>query len=157
VRISLTASAIDPARAFRELAVEGAGGIAVFVGRVRPDRVRRNVVRALEYEADRTMALRAMEDLARKVERSPGVRKVVLWHRVGTLPVGAVAVVVGAAAGHRAEAFRAARQLIERVKRDVPIWKSDRVRPARRPRRRPRPRVARSSGSGRAPKARGPR
>ena len=146
MRIRLSRRALDPARAYRELAVRGAGGIVVFVGRVRPDRTNGRIVEALDYEADRPMALRAMEALARRVERSRGIQKVVVWHRVGTLPVGAAAVVVGAAAGHRDEAFRAARTLIERVKRDVPIWKTDRARPVRPPRRRPGRRAGRSSG-----------
>ncbi|HEY6238746.1 MAG TPA: molybdenum cofactor biosynthesis protein MoaE, partial [Thermoplasmata archaeon] len=61
---------------------------------------------------------------------------------LGDLEVGAVSVIVGAAAPHRADAFEGCRFLIDALKRDVPIWKSDRVRPARRPRpRRARPRA----------------
>jgi len=146
VTVGLTGRTLDPARAYRELAVRGAGGVVVFVGRVRPDPTRGGVVRALEYEADLTMALRAMTSLARRVGRSRGILRVVLWHRVGRLPVGAVAVVAGAAAGHREEAFRAARELIERVKTEVPIWKTDRARRARRPRRRPSLPPGRSAG-----------
>jgi molybdopterin synthase catalytic subunit len=134
VAVRLTARPLDPGQAVRALELPEAGGAVVFVGRVRPDRSSAGVVDALFYEADRPMALRAMTDLARRAERSPGVQRVVVWHRLGILPVGAVAVVVGAAATHRAEAFRTARSLIDRVKTEVPIWKTDRARPARPPR-----------------------
>jgi molybdopterin synthase catalytic subunit len=44
-------------------------------------------------------------------------------HRVGELEVGDLAVVVAAAAAHRAEAFEAGRRLIDELKSDVPVWK----------------------------------
>ena len=52
----------------------------------------------------------------------PGVRLAAI-HRSGVLDVGDIAVVVAAAAPHRAEAFEAARQLIDDLKAAVPIWK----------------------------------
>ena len=47
-------------------------------------------------------------------------------HRVGDLEVGDLAVVVAAASAHRAEAFAAARSLIDDLKAEVPIWKHQR-------------------------------
>ena len=43
----------------------------------------------------------------------------------GELTVGDTAVLVAAASAHRAEAFEAARVLMERLKQDVPIWKRE--------------------------------
>ena len=54
----------------------------------------------------------------------PGV-KVAVHHRTGTLVVGDVAVMVVAASPHRAEAFAACREVIDRLKQDVPIWKRE--------------------------------
>lgn len=122
------------------------GGVVLFEGRVRPDAKEAGRVVALAYEADRPLALRQMRAIARSTERRFGVARTVLWHRVGLVRVGETAVIVGAAAGHRLAAFRAAQDLIDRVKREVPLWKADRVRPARPPRRRPSPRAGRSSG-----------
>jgi molybdopterin synthase catalytic subunit len=146
VETQLSRQRLDVARAYRELADVRSGGVVVFVGRVRPDRSGRSVVRALWYEADERMARPQLRSLVGEAKRLHGARKVVLWHRLGAIPVGGVSVIVGAAAGHRAEAFRAARFLIEGVKRTVPIWKTDRTATERRPapskspgRRRPRP------------------
>ncbi len=130
----LTGRPLAVATAYRALEWEGAGAVVLFAGRVRPDATRRGRVEALEYEADRRPGLRSFQAIARTAsERYPGVR-LLLWHRTGVVPVGQIAVIVGAAAPHRSAAFAAARFAIERLKRRSPIWKSDRVRPGRRPR-----------------------
>jgi len=46
-------------------------------------------------------------------------------HRIGNLKVGEVSVAVAASSGHRAEAFEAARYAIDRIKKEVPIWKKE--------------------------------
>jgi molybdopterin synthase catalytic subunit len=51
------------------------------------------------------------------------VHAVVAQHRVGYLGIGGMAIFVAVAASHRGEAFEAASDLIERVKRELPIWK----------------------------------
>jgi len=129
-RLSVTA-------AMHELEGDDLGGVVVFVGRVRPDRTRRGRVAALEYESHRPLALAALDELERTARRRFGLGGVVLWHRLGTVPVGEPSVIVGAAAGHRATAFAGARFLIEQLKARAPIWKRERARPVRRPRSRP--------------------
>ncbi len=102
----------------------GAGGLAVFVGVVRDESAGRVVTR-LEYSAYASMAKREMERIAAEIETEiPGVR-VACRHRVGSLDVGDAAVVCVASAPHRGEAFRACRELIDRIKARVPIWKRE--------------------------------
>jgi molybdopterin synthase catalytic subunit len=125
------------------------GGVVLFVGRVRPDRSGNRRVVALDYEADRKLALAQLRKLEKEARRRFGARRVFVIHRVGRLRVGIPSVMIGVAAPHRAEAFAAARFLIEELKREVPIWKSDRwgrARAARPPRRPLRPRRGRSRG-----------
>jgi len=137
VSIRLVRHALSVASAYRSLVAPEHGGVALFVGTVRPDRVRTGRVTALYYEAHLPVARRALERLERQARARFGLGAVVLWHRLGDLEVGEASVIVGAAAPHREAALSACRYLIETLKRDVPIWKSDRVRPER-PRRRPR-------------------
>lgn len=146
VSVRLTRRPLSLAAAARELAGPGLGGVVLFVGRVRPDRTPKGTVVALAYEADPARAVRRLREIGRTAERRFGARRLVLWHRLGRVPVDAPSVVVGAGAGHRAAAFAAARFAIEELKRRVPLWKADRVRRARpRRRHRGRPRV-RSAG-----------
>lgn len=144
--VRLTRGRLSLGAAERQLSGRGLGGVVVFAGRVRPDATARGKVVALEYEADRQPALERLRAIETAARRRFGVRRVVLWHRLGVLPVGEVSVIVGVAAGHRAEAFAGARYLIEELKRSVAIWKLDRARPGRRPRRRPRRPAGRSTG-----------
>lgn len=144
--VRLSVRPLSAADAMRALEGPRAGGVVLFAGRVRPDRTAAGPVLALEYDAHRSMAVARLRALEREAHRRFGTRRVVLWHRVGRLRVGEVSVIVGAACPHRAEAFAAARFLIEELKAAVPIWKTERARPARRPRPRPSRRAARSSG-----------
>ena len=100
------------------------GGVVSFVGTVR-DRARGREIEYLEYEAYPEMAEHEMQKIADEAaERWPGV-KVAIAHRAGHLEVGELAVVIAAAAPHRAEAFAACRFAIDTLKRTVPIWKKE--------------------------------
>jgi len=102
----------------------GAGGVATFLGVVRDTNDGRSVT-LLEYEAYAPMAESELAKIIAGIEAEiPGVR-VAAMHRVGALRVGDVAVACAASAPHRAEAFRACRLLIDRIKATVPIWKRE--------------------------------
>jgi molybdopterin converting factor subunit 1 len=103
---------------------DDAGGVVTFVGAVR-NRSRGRDIRHLEYEAYPGMAEREMETICDEAGRRwPGAR-VAIAHRVGHLAIGELAVVVAAAAPHRAEAFAACRFAIDTLKETVPIWKKE--------------------------------
>ncbi len=100
------------------------GGVNTFTGVVRHHTKGKDVVR-LEYEAHEQMATAVLARIgAQCEERWPGCR-VAIHHRVGILSPGDLAVVIAAAAPHRAEAFAACRHAIERLKEDAPIWKKE--------------------------------
>jgi len=108
----------------RAVAHPSAGGTALFIGMVR-DENEGMPITLLEYEAYPSMAVKEMRGIAEEIAREiPGVRLAVL-HRVGRLEVGDIAVICGASAPHRGEAFRACRLLIDRIKERVPIWKRE--------------------------------
>jgi molybdopterin synthase catalytic subunit len=89
------------------------------------DEARGRAIRHLEYESYPEMAEREMQKISDEAaERWPGV-KVAIAHRAGHLEVGELAVVIAAAAPHRAEAFEACRFAIDTLKRTVPIWKKE--------------------------------
>ena len=57
--------------------------------------------------------------------RWPAVARVAILHRVGDVPVGEEAVVVGVSSAHREVAFDAGRWCIDAVKASVPVWKRE--------------------------------
>jgi len=98
-----------------------AGGVCIFIGTVR-DHDGGQAVSALGYSSHPT----AVDKLRGVAERIAGECDVVALagvHRVGDLAIGDLAVVVGASAAHRADAFEACRRLIDELKTDVPVWK----------------------------------
>lgn len=100
------------------------GGVVTFTGAVRGVS-RGQRVRHLIYEAYEPMALRSLRALASQIEAAlPGVQVAVV-HRLGLLQVGEVAVVIAAAAPHRADAFTACQRAIDTLKHTVPIWKKE--------------------------------
>jgi molybdopterin synthase catalytic subunit len=102
----------------------GAGGLVLFVGIVRDESAGRAVTR-LEYSAYASMAKREIERIIEEIEGEIEGVRVAAMHRTGSLEVGDAAVVCAASAPHRAEAFRACRELIDRIKARVPVWKRE--------------------------------
>ncbi|MDX1503875.1 MAG: molybdenum cofactor biosynthesis protein MoaE [Thermoanaerobaculia bacterium] len=120
----LTDDPIDVARVERSAGAAAHGAVLLFVGRVR-DHHRGRAVQGLTYHAYRPMAERAMARIARELESgSPGLA-VVIEHRLGRLAPGETSVAIAVASPHREEAYRASRAALERLKREVPIWKRE--------------------------------
>lgn len=109
---------------FAAVGDDSAGGTALFVGTVRDhDGDRAAAVTALSYSAHPS-AEAEMRRIAEKVAADFPVRAMAAVHRVGDLAVGDLAVVVAVSCPHRGEAFAACRRLIDDLKREVPVWKS---------------------------------
>lgn len=100
------------------------GAVATFVGLVRDhDPSVEGVVAALEYSAHPNAAA-VLERIVAEVELTHGA-VIALSHRVGTLAVGEPAIVAAAAHAHRAAAFDACREAVERIKAELPVWKRE--------------------------------
>ena len=122
--IAVQSHAIDLGALVERVSASGSGGVVTFTGVVRDENDGRRVER-LEYHAYPEMAERELAKLERQARERFGVHRIALVHRIGTLAVGEIAVAVVVAGAHRAEAFEAARWLIDTLKRTVPIWKKE--------------------------------
>jgi MoaE-MoaD fusion protein len=102
------------------------GGTAIFLGTVRDHAPDLDDVVGLEYSAYPEMAEKVLAQLAVDLRREhPSVSGIALLHAVGNLDVGDHTILIVCASAHRAEAFDACRDALERVKDDVPIWKRE--------------------------------
>lgn len=99
------------------------GAVATFIGQVRDhDPSVDGDVTHLEYSAHPD----AEAVLSRIAQEScPAGVTVAVTHRIGLLAVGESAIIAVAASAHRAEAFDACRDLVERVKAELPVWKRE--------------------------------
>ncbi|HET6166048.1 MAG TPA: molybdenum cofactor biosynthesis protein MoaE [Marmoricola sp.] len=112
---------LDVTQVLAALVDDVAGGITLFVGTVR-NHDHGESVTTLDYSAH-PRALDELRAVVEAVAARHDVEAVAAVHRVGDLVPGDLAVIVGAATRHRAESFAAARDLIEDLKAQVPIWK----------------------------------
>jgi len=95
-----------------------AGAVVTFSGVTRE-------VERLEYEAYAEMAEERMAAIAAEAAERHGLCAVAVEHRVGQVPLSEASVIVAASAPHRGEAFAGAREIIDRVKAEAPIWKKE--------------------------------
>ena len=122
--IALTSDPIDVASALRYLQTPLAGAVDLFLGVVRGNTQDRPVDR-LEYEAYDRMALSEMQKIVDSAYQRWPILNCVVIHRKGTLLIGEMAVLIGVATAHRADAFEACRYIIDTIKQTVPIWKKE--------------------------------
>lgn len=104
-----------------------AGAFACFVGIVREDPIHESdaKVTRLEYEAYAEVALKRMESIRESIRKKPGVIEVSIHHIIDILNVGEPSLFVGILGKHRQEVFAAISETVERVKKEVPIWKKE--------------------------------
>jgi molybdenum cofactor biosynthesis protein MoaC/molybdopterin converting factor subunit 1 len=96
----------------------GAGAVVVFCGVTRE-------VERLEYEAYGEMAEQRIAAILAECTARHGLEAAAAEHRVGSVPLGEPSVVVAVSAAHRDEAFAGAREAIDRIKAEAPIWKRE--------------------------------
>ncbi len=95
-----------------------AGAVVTFQGVTRD-------VSHLDYEAYEDMAGPRIAAIVEEAARRHEVCAAAAEHRVGTVPLSEPSVAVAVSAPHRAEAFAAAREIIDRIKAEAPIWKRE--------------------------------
>jgi molybdopterin synthase catalytic subunit len=102
------------------------GALAEFTGRVRGEENGRPIA-ALVYEAYQPMAETVMRRLLIELAATHPCLEVRVQHRIGIVPVGAAAIHIAVQARHRAPAFGMLAAFMDRLKQDVPIWKTETV------------------------------
>src|SRR5436190_13547762 len=95
-----------------------AGAVVVFQGVTRE-------VERLEYEAYVEMAEERIAAIVSDALERNGLCAAACEHRLGEVPLSEPSVIVAVSAPHREEAFAGAREIIDRVKADAPIWKKE--------------------------------
>src|SRR4051794_9600566 len=95
-----------------------AGAVVTFSGVTR-------AVTHLDYEAYVEMAEERMRAIVAEAVERHGLCAAAVEHRVGAVPLSEPSVIVAASAPHLGEAFAGAREIIDRVKAEAPIWKKE--------------------------------
>jgi molybdopterin converting factor subunit 1 len=100
------------------VATSHSGAVVTFQGTTRD-------VERLDYEAYEPMAEEKIAAILTDALARHEIEGAAAEHRTGAVPRGEPSVVVAVAAAHRGPAFAAAREAIDRIKAEAPIWKRE--------------------------------
>ncbi len=127
-----TGAAAEPLRAHARVTAERLS-VDDLLARVRDPRAGATVtfsgvtreVERLEYEAYAEMAEERIAAIVAEAIEAHGLCAAACEHRVGAVALSEPSVIVACSSPHRGEAFAGAREIIDRVKAEAPIWKRE--------------------------------
>lgn len=122
--IKITHDPLIPEQITSQVRQNSNGAVVTFLGTTRDSFEGKKVLK-LDYEAYEDMALKKMSDIRREVQAEFGIEDIAIVHRIGTVDIGQISLVVAVASPHRKEAFSACLKIVDRVKEIVPIWKKE--------------------------------
>ncbi|MFC4600465.1 molybdenum cofactor biosynthesis protein MoaE [Cohnella hongkongensis] len=123
-RYEITSRPLDVGRTLSLVSHPDHGAAIAFVGTTREWTAGKRTV-TLEYEAYAPMAEASLASIGDEIAaRWPG-SLAAISHRIGTVGIGEISVVIAVSSAHRADAYEASRYAIERLKQVVPIWKKE--------------------------------
>lgn len=106
--------------------MKNCGGHASFMGQVRDDETGGRKVVAIEYSAYEAMVSKEAERIISVTKEAfSDVHKIIIIHSEGRVNTGEISLFVLVAAGHRDQAFRACRHVVEMIKIHYPVWKKE--------------------------------
>lgn len=103
------------------------GAIVSFAGVTR-DHHEGQSVEGLSYEAYEEMAVEVGMRLLESVLERHEIRRAWVQHRLGPVPIGEASVLIAVASAHRGPAFAACAEVMDRIKKEVPIFKRETLR-----------------------------
>ena len=118
VHARVTAERLDLGALAARVGRPAAGAVVTFSGTTRD-------VDRLDYEAYAEMAQERIAAILTECVERHGLQAAAAEHRTGRVPRGEASVVVAVSAAHRAEGFAGAREAIDRIKAEAPIWKKE--------------------------------
>jgi len=125
IRVLVGEAPIDAAKLVDEVADRRAGATVLFLGTVRDNSPGKIGVTHLEYEVYTEEVERGIGTIVTEATSRWPMIAIAVEHRSGRVDVGEASVAVAASSAHRADAFEAARYVIDELKQRAPIWKKE--------------------------------
>ena len=122
--IDLTCDPLDPERVTNLVRRDSNGAVVTFLGTTRDTFEGKRVVR-LDYEAYDEMAVKKMAEVRAELQSEFDIEDIAISHRIGTVDIGEISLIIAVASPHRKEAFFACHKAVDRIKQIVPIWKKE--------------------------------
>ena len=101
------------------------GAESIFIGKVRDENDGKKVT-AVTYDAHDKAVMKSFQSICKKAkDKFDNNAKISLEHAKGYTPVGEISILIAVGSGHRDEAFKICRYVLEEVKHQSPIWKKE--------------------------------
>lgn len=98
------------------------GAHSVFLGQVRADELEGSTVRAIEYTTYEDMALQKAFEIREAIFEKYPLTCMHVYHSLGEVKVGEICLFVFTSSKHRKAAIDACEELVERLKKELPVW-----------------------------------
>ena len=98
------------------------GAHSIFLGQVRADEIEGSRVRAIEYTAYEEMALEKAHEIREEIFQKYPLSCMHIHHSLGEVKAGEICLFVFTSSKHRKSAIEACEELVERIKKELPIW-----------------------------------
>lgn len=98
------------------------GAHSIFLGQVRSDVIDGKTVSAIDYTTYEEMALEKMHTIREAIFESYPLTCLHVHHSLGTVKAGEISLFVFASSVHRKAAIDACEEIVERIKKELPVW-----------------------------------
>lgn len=98
------------------------GAYSIFLGQVREDTIDRKKVEAIDYTSNEVMAIKSFFQIGCDAKTQFDIQSLKIIHSLGEVKKGEICLMVLVACGHRKESFKACEYIVERLKKEVPVW-----------------------------------
>ena len=122
--IELTEKTLDPDGITNKVRRDTNGAVVTFLGTTRDNFEGKTVV-TLEYEAFDEMAVKKLEEVRQELIGEFGLEQIAISHRIGTVGIGEISLVIAVGSPHRKEAFNACHKAVDRIKEVCLLYTSD--------------------------------
>ena len=98
------------------------GAHSIFLGQVRNDVINGSTVHAIEYTTYEEMALEKMHEIRESIFEKYALTCLHVHHSLGMVKAGEISLFVFTSSAHRKAAIDACEELVERIKKELPVW-----------------------------------
>ena len=98
------------------------GAHSIFLGQVRNDVIEGKTVAAIAYTAYEEMALEAAHHIREAIFEKYPLTCMHIHHSLGTVKAGEISLFVFTSSKHRKAAMEACEEVVERLKKELPVW-----------------------------------
>ncbi len=122
--VIITQQPISPELVINQVKTNGSGCAATYVGLIR-DNSRGKPVLSVEYSDNDGTAAATLQQIIDEAREKWQINEMAIYHRIGTLKVGDINLVVAIAAAHRGEGFAACQYAVDKFKEKLPTRKKE--------------------------------